>query len=288
MARAERRVTADARMYAPLSAGASAAVTVPALYSETSGDSDAEPVVMLHGWGMNLRVFDGLVAALAPHHRVTVIDLPGHGASPWHAPLPSSRWLAGVAALLPPAATLVGWSLGGQLALQLASQPELAVRRLVLVATSARFVQSSDWPAGLPAATLQGFAAQLEQDASRTIADFLELQVRGSLDAAAVRTRLQQALQQHGLAHPQALRAGLELLERNDLRELARSVSVPTLLIAGQYDRVTPPLAAQALQRLLPQGELLQIARAGHAPFLSHPAAVAAALLDFMRSEARP
>jgi pimeloyl-[acyl-carrier protein] methyl ester esterase len=99
---------------------------------------------------------------------------------------------------------------------------------------------------------------------------------------------LQQALQRHGMAQPLALRAGLALLEHNDLRELARRIDMPALVIAGQHDRVTPPAAAQALVRLLPQGELLQIPRAGHAPFLSHPAAVAAALLDFMRADARP
>ena len=269
-------------------AGATATVVVPTLYSETSGPVDAEPLVLLHGWGMNLRVFDALAATLAAHYRVTVIDLPGHGASPWNAQLAQSQWLAGVAALLPRAATLVGWSLGGQLALQLASQPALAVRRLVLIATNARFVQSTDWPAGLPAATLTAFAAQLERDAPGTIADFLELQVRGSMDATAVRMGLQQSLQRHGMAQPQGLRAGLALLEHNDLRELARGLDVPALVIAGQYDRVTPPQAAQALVRLLPQAQLLQIPRAGHAPFLSHPAPVAAALLDFLRADARP
>ena len=261
---------------------------VPALYSETSGDIDAEPLVLLHGWGMNLRVFDGIVAVLAAHYRVTAIDLPGHGASPWNAQLRSQSWLAGLAAVLPRAATLLGWSLGGQLALQLAAQPTLALRRLVLIGSSPRFVQTPDWPGGLPAATLQAFAAQLERDAPRTIADFLELQVRGSLDAAVVRTSLQQALQQHGAARPEALRAGLELLQHNDLRELARRIDIPALLIAGQYDRVTPPQAAHELARLMPRAQLLQIPRAGHAPFLSHPTPVSAALLDFLRSAMRP
>jgi len=282
MAREEYRVTAATGM-----TGAAGAPAVPALYSETSGDIDAEPLVLLHGFGLNLRVFDGMVAVLAAHYRVTAIDLPGHGASAWNAQAGSPSWLAGLAAALPRAATLVGWSLGGQLALQLAAQPALAVRRLVLIASSPRFVQAPDWPAGLTPATLQSFAAQLERDAPRTIADFLELQVRGSLDAAMVRTRLQLALQQHGAARTEALRAGLELLEHNDLRELARRVDLPALLIAGQYDRVTPPQAAQALARLLPAARLLQIPRAGHAPFLSHPAMVTAALLDFLRSDVR-
>ena len=258
------------------------------LYSESSGDSDAAaPLVLLHGWGLNLRVFDRLRAALGAEQRVLAIDLPGHGASPWAGQASGQQWLACIADLLPRAATLLGWSLGGQLALQLASRASLAVRRLVLVATSPRFVRAADWPHGLAAATLQQFAAQLERDPQQTVADFLELQVRGSLDAPAVRASLRQALQQHGTARPEALRAALALLEHNDLRELARGINIPTLVVTGQYDRVTPPQAGQALAQLLPQGRLLQIARAGHAPFISHPQQVSAALLEFMRDEAR-
>src|SRR5277367_1322748 len=134
---------------------------------------------------MNLRVFDGVRAALAAEHRVTAVDLPGHGRSPWHSQTTAQDWLADLAGLLPRGATLVGWSLGGQLALQLASQPALAVRRLVLVASSPRFVRADDWPYGLAAATLRQFAAQLEHDVGHTIDDFIELQLRGSADAAA-------------------------------------------------------------------------------------------------------
>ena len=98
---------------------------------------------------------------------------------------------------------------------------------------------------------------------------------------------LQSAVQRHGAAHPDALAAGLALLEHNDLRALARRIDVPALVIAGQYDRVTPPQASEALAQLLPQAQLLQIRRAGHAPFLSHSEQVGAALLDFTRHDDR-
>jgi pimeloyl-[acyl-carrier protein] methyl ester esterase len=265
-----------------------AALASGELYSEISGDADtAAPLVLLHGWGLNLRVFDGLRAALGPQRRILAIDLPGHGASSWAGQAGASQWLAAIAPLLPRGATLLGWSLGGQLALQLASDPALAVRRLVLIATSPRFVRADDWAQGMAADTLRQFALQLERDPQQTVADFLELQVRGSADAAAVRASLQQALQQHGIARPEALRAALALLEQNDLRQLARDINVPALVIAGQYDRVTPPQAGQALAQLLPHGQLLQIARAGHAPFLSHPQQVSAGLHEFLRDDAR-
>jgi pimeloyl-[acyl-carrier protein] methyl ester esterase len=257
------------------------------LYTETSGGGEGRaPLVLLHGWGMNLRVFDGLRAVLAQQHQVTAIDLPGHGKSPWTAGSSQQQQLASLAAVVPRDAVLVGWSLGGQLALQLAAEPALAVRRLVLIASSPRFVRADDWPHGLAAATLRQFAAQLEHDVGHTIDDFIELQLRGSADADAVRATLKDSLAQHGAAQPGALAAGLTLLEHNDLRALARRVELPALVIAGQYDRVTPPAAGEALSRLLPQAELLTIRRAGHAPFLSHPGQVNDALLAFTREPA--
>jgi pimeloyl-[acyl-carrier protein] methyl ester esterase len=260
-----------------------------ALYSESSSRNDeaAEPLVLLHGWGTNLRVFDGLRAALGAHRRLSAIDLPGHGRSPWTAQASQQQQLAELATLLPKGTTLVGWSLGGQLALQLASQRALDVRRLVLIGSSPRFMRSDDWPHGMPALTMRQFAAQLARDPAKTVADFLELQVRGSANATAVLAALQSSLQHHGAAQPDALAAGLALLEHNDLRELARRTDVPTLVIAGQYDRVTPPQAAEALAQLLPRSQLLQIARAGHAAFISHAQQVSAAILEFTRAAER-
>src|SRR5579863_3568717 len=256
------------------------------LYVESSGNDAASPVVLLHGWGMNLRVFDGLRAALAQYHQVTAVDLPGHGASPWITGSSQQQQLASLAAVVPRAAVLVGWSLGGQLALQLAAEPALAVKRLVLIATSPRFVRADDWPHGLSDATLRQFGAQLAHDPGQTIDDFIELQLRGSAEAAAVRATLKDSLARHGAAQPDALAAGLTLLEHNDLRALAQRIELPSLVIAGQYDRVTAPAAGQALSQLLPQAQLLTIRRAGHAPFLSHPGQVNDALLAFTREQA--
>lgn len=63
------------------------------LYSEARGSGPA--VVLLHGWGLNVRVWDGLAAALSDRFRVIAVDLPGHGRSTW---LPERSSLAEQAA----------------------------------------------------------------------------------------------------------------------------------------------------------------------------------------------
>jgi pimeloyl-[acyl-carrier protein] methyl ester esterase len=93
---------------------------------------------------------------------------------------------------------------------------------------------------------------------------------------------LRAAVLQHGAAQPAALSAGLQLLTDSDLRAEATRITTPTLVISGQHDRVTPPGAGLALSRLIPGAAHVQIARAGHAPFVSHSAELLAALREFL------
>lgn len=258
---------------------------IATLHSEVSGRGP--PLALLHGWGMNLRVFDSLRERLAAHFTVTAVDLPGHGRSRWNAPSHDAQQAA-LAAVIAPGSVIAGWSLGGQIALQLAADKtlhrQLQPRALVLLSTTPRFVSGADWPHGLDAAILQGFAAHLVADPHGTVADFLALQVRAVAGAEPLLQTLQRALRAGGEASTPALRAGLEQLLQNDLRTVASTIELPTLVIAGARDRITPLAAGRALAELMPQAQLLELPRAGHAPFLSHLEAVLAATLSLAAS----
>ena len=297
------------------------------LYTEVCGSGPT--LVLLHGWGLNVRVWDGLTAALCDRFRIIAIDLPGHGRSPW---LPERSSLAGQAAqvgetiaAIAAEYSLLGWSLGGQIALQLAAAPQVArtagtggrgaagrqppaslaaANRLVLIATTPRFVAGPGWPYGSPPERLAAQVQGLETDYRRTVSDFLELQVRGSAAGAEALEQLRVALFAHGAREvlrdagesprrsdpqsgalgplPAALVRGLELLRDNDLRPLLADISLPTLVIAGQYDRVIHPAASRALADALPSARFVEIRRAAHAPFLSHLPQLSALLCDFL------
>lgn len=268
------------------------------LYTEISGSGPA--LVLLHGWGLNVRVWDGLAAALRDSFRIIAIDLPGHGRSAW---LPGRSSLeeqaaqvyetiAGIASEY----SLLGWSLGGQIALQLAAEQQAAgdrraplaatVKRLVLIAATPRLVAGPDWPHGAPPERLTAQATGLRTDYRRTVSDFLELQVRGSAGGAEALGQLRAALLAHGdrgegpfLA---ALARDLELLRDTDLRSLLADVTLPTLVIAGQYDRVTMPAASHALADSLPNARYVEMRRAAHAPFLSHLPELSALITGFL------
>ena len=238
----------------------------------------------MHGWGMNLRAFDPLRAALHDEHHSWALDLPGHGRSEWHdqrADLESQ--LQDLQAMLPAQCVLVGWSLGGQLALELARRAPTQVRALVLIASTPRFTQAADWPQGLDAETVRAFGTLLAQDWRQTLRDFVQLQVRGGRNAEHTQQQLEAALEAHGLPGAAALRAGLALLTSIDQRTQLAHIQQPALVLCGQNDRVTPPAAGRWMVGALRNARLVEIARAGHAPLLSHVDEVAAAIREFLR-----
>ena len=260
---------------------------MPELYVETRGQGP--DLVLLHGWGLNLRVWDGLASVLEKSFRIIAVDLPGHGRSEWNpkarTPAEQAWHIHATLASVSDRYSLLGWSLGGQIALDLAAAMPGSVERLVLVATTPRFAAGPDWPHGMPASVLQKMATQLRTNYKRTVNDFLELQVRGSVASEKVLADLQASLFAHGEAHPKSLVSGLATLESSDLRPMLNLVRMPTLVIAGQYDRVTLPAASHALADALPDARYVEIRRAAHAPFLSHTAEFAALVTSFLRGE---
>jgi len=240
--------------------------------------SAADPLVMLHGWGMNRRVFDPLRTDL-DQFETWAVDLPGHGQSPWW---PAARDFKvqqqAVAATLPPRSVLLGWSLGAKLALAIAASEPARVSALVLVSASPKFAQGPDWPHGMESQAQRAFDAALAQDWQHTLQDFISLQLRGSRHAEESRAVIESALAAQGAPQRDALLAGMALLESVDLRALAARVTQPVLIVTGQHDRVTPPGAGRWLADVMPQARLLEIPRAGHAPMISHHIEVAAAI----------
>lgn len=252
-----------------------------AAHARDAGDL---PLVMLHGWGMNLAVFDLLRADL-PACESWAVDLPGHGRSPWWAAAASFEvQLQAVRAVLPPRCVLLGWSFGAKLALALAAAEPARIAALVLIAASPKFAQHGDWLHGMAPQAMRAFDAVLAQDWQRTLQDFIGLQLRGSRHAEQAQQAIQAALAAQGAPRHEALLAGMALLHSVDLRALVPRVTQPVLLVAGQNDRVTPPSAAHWLAQSLHDARLLEVARSGHAPMVSHHAEVAAAISDFLYS----
>lgn len=228
-------------------------------------------MVLLHGWGMHAGVWEDVVEELADHHRVTVIDLPGHGFSRACGFGPDLGALtARVAAVAPQRAVWVGWSLGGLVAQRLALDHPQRVAGLALVASSPCFVARPDWPHAMERAVLHQFAEGLGRDYRATLNRFLALEVHGSQGASTQLRQLKAMIFQHGEPDPRALADGLEILETTDLRPELSKLSCPLLLLLGRRDNLVPASLGAAIQARVSGARLRIFEEAGHAPFFSH------------------
>jgi pimeloyl-[acyl-carrier protein] methyl ester esterase len=244
------------------------------LHVETQGQG--EPMVMLHGWGMHGGLWGDTAMQLAQDFEVHSVDLPGHGKSHLKEWGGKDEFTLGsiVAALSRQFAEPVnvcGWSLGGMIAQYWAACDPWKVRRLVLVASTPCFAERQDWPFGMPRDMLQQFADELEKNFSTTLRRFLALQVRGSEGERELLAVLRERLFSRGEPDLAALQGGLDILRDIDLREALPRIVQPALVIAGQRDRLTPPQASHYLAQAMPDARVVEIERAAHAPFLSHP-----------------
>lgn len=238
-------------------------------------------LALVHGWGMNVRVFDALAGLLASDFEVRAFDLPGHGGRENAADNTLQGWADDLAQQLPDKTTLLGWSLGGQVAMRAALDHPHKVARLVLLASTPKFVAAEDWMHGMAAADLAEFGEALLADPQATLLRFLSLQTRGMAGQKSLLQDLRLSLLAAPVARSEALSGGLAILRDTDLRDELPRLTQPTLVLQGALDTLTPPAAGVWLAETLPNVRHMEFARAAHAPHLSHAEDVAAAIGRF-------
>ncbi|HEY7743268.1 MAG TPA: alpha/beta fold hydrolase [Burkholderiales bacterium] len=236
-------------------------------------------VVLLHGWGSSARVWDDLAGRLAPRLRVHVPDLPGYGAAPACAPYALEAMADSMARRAPRRCHVVGWSLGGEVALTWALRVPRQVQSLALIGATPCFASRPGWPCATTPAVLLEFGKLLAADRAGTLGRFIGVQSRGD----ARKRRVADALQQSSAdgAADGVLEAGLRVLLNADLRRDLRRVRQPALVLHGARDRIVPPAAGRRLAAALPDARFRLLQSCAHAPFLSQPARVARALREF-------
>jgi pimeloyl-[acyl-carrier protein] methyl ester esterase len=243
------------------------------------------PVVLLHGFAMHAGLFAPVVTALAAQHRVYVVDLPGHGYS---APPRSYTMQALVESLERALACIeepfdvLGWSLGGAIALSWALSHPARLRRIAVVGTTPAFVAHPGWPHAMTLQTLQRFGDELRVAYDLTLKRFLSLQVQGSEQGRATLETLRARLFERGRPSAEALSGTLGLLERTDLRADVGRIDQPVLVVSGDRDTLAPVAAGTWLAAALPHGRQAIIPGAAHAPFLSHRDAFLAVTQPFL------
>ncbi len=171
---------------------------------------------------------------------------------------------------LPPEApvVLVGFSMGGYVAIEMLARPQRRLRAAALVATSAR----PESPQGQ--AMREKSIAALQGDFARTVQGIAQW---GSHEPTPA---LLQALTQMMLdvGAETAVRQTRAIMARGDHREALARLDLPVHVLCGAADRITPPALSQELAALIPHARFHEIEKAGHMLPLEQPQPVAALL----------
>lgn len=251
------------------------------LHKEVYGQG--EPVVMLHGWAMHTGIWRNFSEALAINHQLVCLDLPGHGLSETLAPYTLDSVVDAVVRELPEQrCVLVGWSLGGNIALRLAEKYPQRIKSLVLIASNPHFIATESW-AGMQPQVLNQFMSNLQKNPTQALQRFISLQVQGKEDTKSSLIKIKASLQECALPTYDVLMSGLYILQTADLRRALKNSKCPVQMILGELDTLVPVRVGEQCQLLQPNMALHVIAGAGHIPFIAEQQEFLALMQDFIQ-----
>jgi pimeloyl-ACP methyl ester carboxylesterase len=245
-------------------------------YHECTKDRlSGHPVILLHGAGGTHLYWPAEVRRMNVG-KVYALDLPGHGHSDRSG---CKQDIAGYAlavmewmyALHLPAAIIVGHSMGGAIALNLALDFPEHVSGLGLVATAARLAVNPC----LIADTAHILTYHKAVDAI----------LNWSFSKFAPERLVQLSRKRMEEGRPSVLHSDLYSCDQFDVRDRVELIACPSLVISGSEDRMVPLRHAQYLASAIPNASLQIIPNAGHMVMLEEPKAVAQALGDFVRAQ---
>jgi 3-oxoadipate enol-lactonase len=240
-----------------------------------AGAGQATPIVFLHGVGSDRSAWAPQLAHFGEQRRAVAFDYPGYGDSD-PAPEGTTRddyaWaiLSAMHELAIDRAHICGLSLGGVVAIAKAHQAPEHCASLILADTFAvhpdgqaiyeRSIAASEDLRAMAEARVDVLLAQPAEPALRS--EVVETMAR---------------------IDPAAYRIGAEAVWLANQRDRAAEIGVPTLVLCGAEDRITPPALSHELAELIPGARLELIDRAGHLSNMEQPNELNALVSAFIR-----
>lgn len=222
-----------------------------------AGGSDALPVVFLHGVGSDKSVWKPQIEHFGRTRRAVAFDYPGYGESKPMAGATRDDFAAALLAAMDSLglerAHVCGLSLGGIVATVMHAAQPARCASLILADS---FALHPEGPA----------IFERSVEASRTIGmrALAEARVDLLLGSAAPTGLRAEVIETMAAIDPEAYRVGAEAVWLADQRRCAAEIRVPTLVLCGDEDRITPPALSEELARLVAGARFETIASAGH------------------------
>ena len=242
---------------------------------EQKGEGDL--IVLLHGWGSNIKLFANLIDLLSKKYKVVAMDMPGFGESAE----PPSAWCVDdyvdfVIDFLKDYNTdkvmLLGHSFGGRVIIKMNSRKNLPfkITKVILVDSAGILPPKSNKKSFRTYYYKAGKAVLSTAIVQKLAPDALEnfRKKMGSADYAAASPLMRQVLVK---------------VVNEDLEPLLPNIKCPTLLVWGVNDTATPLSDGEKMEKLIPDAGLVKLENAGHYSFLEQQFTFNRVMSSFMK-----
>ena len=134
-------------------------------------------LVLLHGWAVNSRIWNLILDQLRARYEVMILDLPGYGTqTDYDGDYDLDSVVEDVLSRAPETANWIGWSLGGTITLAAAIAQPQRFKKLQLISTTPKFLNSQSWNHGVDIEPFEALSLSFEANYSKSLKRFLLLQ----------------------------------------------------------------------------------------------------------------
>lgn len=225
------------------------------------------PFLLVPGLNCDARVYAGVAQALWPSGPVTIAN---HQTGDRVEAIATT-----ILAAAPPTFGLIGFSMGGYICFEILRQAPERVTRLGLLDTTAR-PDTEESTANRRRMIALAQKGRFIDAIELTFPKSVHPENAGNSDLYAIHRGMAEA--NGPTIYEQQQEA---IIHRPDSRPLLATIKVPTLVVVGEGDQITPPDAAREMHEGIPGSKLLVVPRAGHLALLEQPEPVHAALKEW-------
>jgi pimeloyl-[acyl-carrier protein] methyl ester esterase len=235
---------------------------------------DGEALLFIHGFGVSSRLWKAQVDHFSTGFKVITVDLPGHGESGWQdvglidmaVDLNFILGKLGVDQV-----NVIGSSFGGLIGLYLLKTGPEKIQRITFVGSLPKFARTPDYPAGLDIERIRKLSSQFDGDYAAMLEIFFR-SLFSRQDRESERFKwIKQFHKSDAVPRREALKKFLDILEREDARDVLAHVNGRVQFINGTEDYIVPVEAMKWMEQMLPWANFDYFEGVGHFPFLIKP-----------------
>lgn len=225
-------------------------------------NAEGKCVLLLHGWGANIKLFSHIISCLSPHFKVYAPDLPGFGESgepkePWSVDDYADFVISFCEKNGIKSCYIIAHSFGGRITIKLMSRENISFDIQKIVLTGSAGIK--------PKPTLKG---KLKTRCYKIGKGILSTKIcKKIMPDALENLRRKNGSADYNAASP-LMRQCLVKVVNEDLTSLIPNIDVPTLLVWGESDDAVPLSDGQLMEKLIPDAGLVVFEGCGHYAFL--------------------